>query len=1117
MNDISVSVKFNIDDGNIIGQLNEVTSAFDDLKTSASGVSGVISGLKDESKSTSDIYADLTKNTADAFLALSKGKGALEILGKQGVNVAKSLSGVGGVLGRVAGLAAGPWGAAFLSLSGVFVELAGSIFGTGKQIEALPDNVKGALDRVGRFTNQASKAAVEQAKKDRAELQEQLAENNAVLLDLEAEQRKVEARFKRNSERASNPLADKNGSAAIAAGKDAARLEELKPQIEELSRAEEEIKASLKALNLKEIEENIQGELDAFTKARLEFEKGLHEQRLAFERDQISAEEFEQKFRELDAKRKAAIDQATGPGSEFDFNAPENSFNPEDFCVKVETPEGDDVISDATADVIETSENQVETATLNQNAAQANQKASEKALMAADSLSGAVNSLANGILPGETAGVPDGISLGGPALPFGDLVEQLQALFTKIPEDFQGLVRSIPEALNGVIGNITSIFTSLPETFTGLFQQIQGLFGSGEGSIFGQINKAFSSLFGSGEDGLIGGIRKAFGSIFGTGEGSVIANISTAFRDLFSGGEGLFSGLVESIGGIFGNVGDSFSGLLSGFEGLFKGLGKDFGGIFNGLVDNFQGLFQRDGALGEIFSDLTKNFKGLFSEDGPLQSIFGNLSQGFSNLLGQFGGPQGLLGNLGQGIQSLFGQGGGLLGSIFGQGGPLSSIGSLFGKDGAVGSLFGSNGLIGGLFKEGGVLGGITNQLSGLLGGLGNSLSGVFSSLSGNLLGTALGSAVPIIGNLAGGFLSKTIGKLFGGLFGGTKKGLATINTTSSGELRLSDVRGKGKGRTEQARELGTAVFSELQRIAEALGGGITGGLNLGSIGTRKSRFIFDPTGQSRSKGHGVQSFKTAEEAVFAALRRALSKGAVAGISNRVQQALTSTSDISSALQKALDVQEFENYLEGIKEPMRNVFLEFERQAKERLDRARQFGFGLAQIEEFNAKERAEILEAELARTVGSLKDLLDELTFGDLAGGTPQERLDRLRAEQAEAAAAVRNGDEGAAEDFAAITREILAISEQLFGSAGQFGQDLGLSRSEVEQLIAQAEADIAEQQHAAREEAGTLPEQQLAEANASLDDIARNTALMLQAFYSNGGYGGGGVGSVNFNAHLR
>jgi hypothetical protein len=775
--------------------------------------------------------------------------------------------------------------------------------------------------------------------------------------------------------------------------------------------------------------------------------------------------------------------------------------------------------------------------------------AAANALMAAESFSGAIETLASGILPGETAGVPDGVSLGGVELPFGDLIQQLKDIFQKIPEDIKGAIEgvtgnitgifnqvkdavtavpekfktafdqikevftSIPERFQEVFGSIRETVTSIPGKFQEAFGSLQDIFTSIPGTFrdaFGQVRDAFSGIFGSGEGGLVDGVKKAFGSIFGGGEGSLFGGVKDAFKGLFSGGSGIFGGLVDGVKGIFGDIGGSFSGVFDGFKGLFKGFGDNFKGIFGGLTDSFNGLFKRDGALGNIFGNLTKNFKGLFSEDG----LLGGLSKGLSGFTGQFSGLQNVVGKLGGGIQKLFGSEGGL-GSLFGEGGLTS------------------------LFGEGGLLGGLGGKLSGAIGNLGSSLSGAFSGAFsgagigsllgvfgskgqtgaqiGGALGSTIGSFVPVVGNVVGGLIGSTLGKIFGGLFGKKKRGTVTLNTDSGGDLFFTREYGKGKGRIEQARELGNGVFDELKNIADALGGSIRGGLNLGSIGTRKKDFVFDPTGRGRTKGSGVQRFKSAEEAVFAALRRALGKGAVAGISEHVQRALTSTSDINAALKKALDVQEFERYLEGLKPVMRNVFLEFERQAKERLDMARKFGFGLAQIEEYNAKERAEILEAELSRAVGSLKDLLKDLTYGDLAGGTPQERLDHLRVEQEEAAQRVRNGEEGAAEEFAAITREILAISEQLYGSAGQYGQDLGLSRTEVEQLIAQAEADVNAQLQEAREQAGTLPEQQLSEANASLDDIALSNARILAALQQGVAYGGGGGGSINFSLAQR
>lgn len=399
--------------------------------------------------------------------------------------------------------------------------------------------------------------------------------------------------------------------------------------------------------------------------------------------------------------------------------------------------------------------------------------------------------------------------------------------------------------------------------------------------------------------------------------------------------------------------------------------------------------------------------------------------------------------------------------------------------------------------------------------GLGGSIVGSALSLFGNKgqtgaqIGGAIGSFLPIPG---GSIIGSIAGKILGGLFGGTKKSAAAIST-SDGELDVTSSFGKGSGREDQAIALAGTVVSGLRSIASALGGDIVDGLNLGSIGTRKKKFTFDASGQNRTKGAGVQSFDTEAEAAAAAIRAALAKGAVEGLSDAVRRALGSSSDIDKAVANAVSVQNLERLIEGVTDPFRSAFRDFERQAKERLKTARQFGFDVLQIEKINADERKKLVEAQLESATGSVKRLLDELKFGSGAEGSIIDQRNALLVEQARLQGLAANGDLSAVDRLAQISSQLLDVSKEAFGSAGLFASDRGSTTSLLEQLLADTEARIRESSEAAQKAAGTdQTAAQLGEANQSLDELVLNSQRSLTALnkiagsISDGGSGGGG-----------
>jgi hypothetical protein len=264
-----------------------------------------------------------------------------------------------------------------------------------------------------------------------------------------------------------------------------------------------------------------------------------------------------------------------------------------------------------------------------------------------------------------------------------------------------------------------------------------------------------------------------------------------------------------------------------------------------------------------------------------------------------------------------------------------------------------------------------------------------------------------------------------------------------------------------------------------------------------------------------VQSFQDGSAAVEAALLDALRDGAIAGVSPAVQAALRRYgSDLNRSVAEAVKVQDLEELLESRENPFASAFRDFERQARDRLKLAREYGFEVVEIERLNAEERARLIEDTLNSTVRSARDLLDELRFGSRAEGSPVDRLAALSAERSRLLGLFDAGDRNAGESLARIIEQQLDVAEEAFGTAGNFAGIRADAVSALERIVAQAEGRIAQ----ASLEAQRATVEKLTEANTSLDE----QVLLLQQ--QNGylqqlvaAYGGASIGGRDSSLYQR
>ena len=348
---------------------------------------------------------------------------------------------------------------------------------------------------------------------------------------------------------------------------------------------------------------------------------------------------------------------------------------------------------------------------------------------------------------------------------------------------------------------------------------------------------------------------------------------------------------------------------------------------------------------------------------------------------------------------------------------------------------------------------GISNSRTGSMvgGAIGNALGKEFGKDIGEAIG---GKAGELLGKF-GGPLGSIAGSLIGGfagkiLSGGAKTGSATIGMVD-GAIGVSGTRGSSSSFRTAAGTAAGSIIDTLNEIAAQFGGSLTGTPSV-SIGIRNGNLRVDPTGKGKTKtSKGAIDFGEDEGAAiaFAALD-ALRDGVVGGMSAAVQKALTSSNDLQKAVREALKVQELEDLLSDMGSSASRELREFERTAKERVRIARAYGFDLVKIEELNAKERAAVTDRILASRVGALKELLEDLNFGDLFEGSLADRRTKLLGEVSKAEADAEAGVEGAADRLAALSRQLVELSRDAYGTAGpEFASDRGRAISSAERVI--------------------------------------------------------------------
>jgi tape measure domain-containing protein len=595
---------------------------------------------------------------------------------------------------------------------------------------------------------------------------------------------------------------------------------------------------------------------------------------------------------------------------------------------------------------------------------------------------------------------------------------------------------------------------------------------------------------------------------------------------------------------VAGDVQDTITDILS-TPLNYDSLGSDLTGVFDRVVANFRRSIAEKISV-TLFGDAEQEARDAMTRG--LNTSADNLSSSAGDLSGSAAAMKEAAASIAAAGENLSGGVGGALGGgrsedLFADalGGTLSAVGdTLTNLDGTVSELpkeivvvgkreqkeqrarplsieqrynqvgkdfatkvFGPNSILTkaagklGTFLSGAQYAGVGTAATGVLGTKGSSLGaaiggGLGKSLLGGsdgLLAKGLGAISSKLGSFAGplgSIAGSVIGSVIGGALKKTKKASATI-TSVDGDASVS-----GNSASYRAAAGGAAgnVQSGIARIAEALGGS-AGGFAV-SIGTRKKNFVVDPTGRGRTKGAGVQSFTSEEEAANAAILDAIRDGAVKGIRAGAQRLIAAGRDLDKQLQKAVDFQnvfrELKQYTDPVGAALDDLNLQFDRLINvfnEAGASAEEFG----QLQQLYDLKRADAIKNATNDTVSALQDFLTGLKSGPDSPLGRRTVYNNARTQVDSFRADIAAGKSVDSEKLIDALSNFQDASAALNGSRQEFYSDF----NDIVALAEKAKTNI----EAGRPTGGTLPASPFVDpaVQASLGNIDQNGAATVDA----------------------
>ncbi len=350
------------------------------------------------------------------------------------------------------------------------------------------------------------------------------------------------------------------------------------------------------------------------------------------------------------------------------------------------------------------------------------------------------------------------------------------------------------------------------------------------------------------------------------------------------------------------------------------------------------------------------------------------------------------------------------------------------------------------------ITGGKQSQLGSAVGGAmgkvaGDALGKTVATAVGGTLGKTLGSAAGPLGAIAGGI----VGSVIGGLFKKTTQASSTLTFGSDG-LAAGTAKGNGTAEKAAASASANSVVGSLNRIAEALGGSVTGAGSV-SIGYRPGHkdgaYRVDTTGQGKLTG--VLAFATEEEAVRAAIADALSDGVISGISAASKRILAAGEDLEKALSKALMIEAVPKDLKAMLDPVGSAIDELNAKFQKTVDALKEGGASaeqMAQAQQLYDLQLAQVKNST-ASASASLKEFVTSLKMGSSSPYSLRDQEQTAKAALQPFLAQISAGQSIDQGKYQSAAQVFLDIERQLYGSTQAYFDQLDAVQAATNKAI--------------------------------------------------------------------
>jgi tape measure domain-containing protein len=401
---------------------------------------------------------------------------------------------------------------------------------------------------------------------------------------------------------------------------------------------------------------------------------------------------------------------------------------------------------------------------------------------------------------------------------------------------------------------------------------------------------------------------------------------------------------------------------------------------------------------------------------------------------------------------------------------------------------------------------------------------GIKQNETGAAIGGAIGNFLPIPGgSIIGGLLGGTIGSLFQK----PKWGSASVSLNQWGEVVGGDGRGRGGEQIKAASGAAGSVAEGVNQIMETLGASISGlpGITIGTW-DGKARVALTNTSEplhAKSKAGKAGLIKDfgeggEQEAIAFAIRYAIEKGVITGVSQASINILKSGQDLQQALNKALAIESIPKRLMQRTDPVRYAVTELNSEFEKLVQYLKEGGATAEQFadaQKLYELERAEAIEQATKQAASAIDQFLKDMVGGQSSPLNKRTVYDNAAAELNKFKADIMSGKTVDQNDLLGAARNFQDASRALFGSSQSFFSDFESLRALLERARDNAgitdvktlpaspfATDVDVQNKIAQLQQGQLSatQDQTAQLASRLDTLIR----ML-------GSGGGGSGSPN------